>query len=310
MRVIFKKGRQRKLIENFKGSHSGKTWAEVASILGINPNALKEWRYETASLPSSIYRLIDKSGQNKKWIIEERPDSWGRSLGGKNSSGRLVKINMPGNSPRLSEFFGIILGDGNVYINEKYGAYQVRVACHPLLEREYAAYVSSVIVSLFGLKPVLRRRGRGLYVEVQNRELAFFLRQNLPGLKSGFIFPKWIFNDAGCLKSFVRGLTDTDGSIYRLSSKNPKTIRISFKNADESLSSAYSQALLKLGFHPSKLVYRNIFLTRKADTARYIKEIGFNNSKHTRNLLKIAPSSSGQIPELGNQHGKAKDTRL
>ena len=140
--------------------------------------------------------------------------------------------------------------------------------------------------SLFNLKTSLVKRGRGIYVCADSRELALFLIENLPGLKARFSYPPWIFNDDDCLKSFVRGLTDTDGSVYRLSNKNPNTLRIGFKNADKSLSSAYRKALLKLGFHPSKLIYRNIFLTRKEDIRIYLKEIGFHNTKHKERILK------------------------
>ncbi len=306
MRLIFKKGKQLEFLLHFKESQNAKNWTDLAKLLHVSPNALKEWRYETASLPSKIYSQIDPSGLYQHWIIEKRKNSWGQSLGGKNSlSGRNV-IKIPTDSPRLAEFFGIILGDGNVYVNKKYGAYQIRIACHPIQEREYASFISDLLKELFDLKPSLTRRGLGLYVCIDSRELADYLIQNLPGLKSSFSYPSWIINDSECLKSFVRGLIDTDGSIYRLSNKNPNTIRISFKNVDKSFLSAMHKALLKLGFHPSKLIYGNIFLTRKADTGRYLKEIGFNNTKHRKRLSEIAPSYSGQIPGQTDLNGETK----
>ena len=198
----------------------------------------------------------------------------------------------------LAEFFGIILGDGNVYVNEKHRAYQIRVACHPIQEREYARHISSLFETLFDLKVSQTNRGRGLYVSANSRELADYLLENLPGLKTRFHFPAWILQDPQSLRSFVRGLTDTDGSFFRLSNKDPGTIRIGFKNYEPSLSSAYRRALLKLGFHPSKRTRRNIFLTRKADTARYLKEIGSNNAKHRKRLSEIAPWSSGKDVRL------------
>ena len=308
MRLVFQKGKQRELIENYKRKHKSKNWAWIAKRLGASPNALKEWRYETVSLPAKVYSRIDGQRLYEKWITEKKENSWGQSLGGKNSPGRRNRITVPEQSPQLAEFFGIILGDGNVYVNEKYGAYQIRVACHPVQEKKYAAFISGLFESLFGLKTSLTKRGRGIYVCADSRDLAFFLLESLPGLQAGFFFPAWIFDDNECLKSFVRGLVDTDGSIYRLSNKNPETMRIGFKNADRSLSSAYRKALLKLGFHPSKLTYRNIFLTREGDVVTYLKEIGFHNTKHKERLLKIAPSSSGQI--CMPTRAETKDTRL
>jgi len=296
MRLIFRKGKQRELIERYKTLHKPHSWREIANSLGVSPNALKEWRYETVSLPSKVYSHLDSEQQYGEWIIERRNDAWGQEMGGRNSPGRLNVIKVPQPSPQLAEFFGIILGDGNVYVSKKHGVYQIRVACHPTQEKEYASFVSGLFESLFDLKPSLIRRGQGLYVCVDSHNLADFLLENLPGLKAKFSFPRWLFDDDKCLKAFVRGLNDTDGSVYRLSNKNPETIRIGFKNADKSISAAYKKALLKLGFHPSKLIQRNIFLTRKEDTRNYLKEIGFHNMKHRKRLLRIAPSSSGQIP--------------
>ncbi len=298
MRLIFKNGKQHELLQNYKESHKAKNWSDIAKILDVSPDALKEWRYETASLPSRIYSRIDRSRRYERWVMERRKDSWGQALGGRNSLEGRNSIKVPPDSPSLAEFFGIILGDGNVYVNKKYGAYQIRVACHPLQEREYAQFVSNLFRTLFGLKSSLTKRGRGLYVCVNSRELSTFLLNNLPGLKSRFTFQSWLLEDPKCLGSFVRGLTDTDGSVYRLSNKDPGTVRIGFKNTDRSLSCAYRKALLKLGFHPSKLIHRNVFLTRKEDTNRYLKEIGFHNTKHRERLLKIAPWSSGKDVRL------------
>lgn len=306
MRLIFKNGKQHELLQQYRKSHKAKNWSDVAKMLGVSPDALKEWRYETASLPSRIYSRLDRPRRYGRWIIEKRKDSWGQALGGRNSLEGRNLIKVPPYSPLLAEFFGIILGDGNVYVNKKYGAYQIRVACHPVHEEKYARFISNLFETLFGLKTSLLKRGSGLYVGADSRELAVFLLGNLPGLRARFSFPPWLLEDPQCLRSFVRGLTDTDGSVYRLSNKNPGTVRIGFKNTDRSLSSAYRKALLKLGFHPSRLIHGNVFLTRKEDTKRYLKEIGFNNTKHKERLLKIAPSYSGQIPVRGNPNEETK----
>ncbi len=299
MRLFFEKGRQRQLLEEYKLSQKAKYWSDVAKQLGVNEDALKEWRYETASLPSSHYSILDPSGRYKRWIIAQKDDQWGRSLGGQNSPGAVQPIQIPAPSPLLAEFFGIILGDGNVYLNEKHGVYQVRVASHPIDEQDYSQFVSEMFETLFGLTPQITRRGRARYVDCSSKKVTLYLIENLPGLQAPFVFPSWILYNPQNLRAFVRGLVDTDGSIYRLSNKDPQTIRISFSNTDDSLSAAYRQALLRLGFHPSKKIYRNVFLTRRADTQRYLKEIGFHNSKHSKRLLAIAPSSSS-----------VKDTRL
>lgn len=290
MRLIFKKGKQLEILEQYRKMQGEKCWSAVARRLEVSPNALKEWRYETVSLPLEIYSKVDPSKLYSEWIVEKRSDVWGQTLGAKISTGRKIRIKVPEKSERLAEFFGIILGDGNVYVNRKHKANQVRIACHPIHERDYALFVSGLFRDIFCINAALTKRKNALYVGINNRELVEFLLKELPGLQEEFVFPAWILEDEKCLRAFVRGLTDTDGSVYRLSRKDPHIIRIGFKNADKCLSSAYRDALIKLGFHPSILTHRNIFLTRKEDTKRYLKEIGSNNMKHKNRLLKmIAP---------------------
>lgn len=297
MRLFFKKGKQKRILEIYKKSNSFKSWTDVAINLNVNLNALKEWRYENASLPSQVYDIVDKDNAYKKWVIGELGDNWGRSLGGKNAPIKTHKITLPKRAAPLAELIGIIWGDGNIYINNKYGVHQIRIASHYLQEKEYSVFISKLIEKLFGIKPTIKQKGSCNYVCVDNKYLAHFLMREGIRKNSGvpFKIPVWIEQNTDFLKAFVRGLTDTDGSVYRLSKKDSATIRISFKNTNLELSLAYRKSLLALGYNPSKLIYGNVFLTKKSDTTKYLKEISFHNKKHLKRIKCIALSSSGQI---------------
>jgi intein/homing endonuclease len=88
--------------------------------------------------------------------------------------------------------------------------------------------------------------------------------------------PEWIFEKESYQKSFLRGFFDTDGSIYKLKFG----LQIAFCNKSIPLLDSTKKILLGLGYHPSKISAYKIYLTRKPDLYRYIREIGFGNKKH------------------------------
>ena len=210
------------------------------------------------------------------------------------SNGRLQRVNSLKHCKNLAELVGIILGDGSIYVKEEVGAYQIRIAFSLKDEKEYRNYVNSLSYEIFGIKPGIKRhRNSAYYVCINSKQAVQQLRGI--GLKEGnkkrnrSTIPDWVKKNKEYLKACTRGLIDTDGSIYRLSSKDPKTLRISFKNRNTRLLNDARLSLESLGFHPSKIIEYNIFLTRKEDTKKYLNEIGFNNSKHIKKLKKLAP---------------------
>lgn len=103
--------------------------------------------------------------------------------------------------------------------------------------------------------------------------------------------PKWIKKNRRFLRCCLRGLIDTDGSIYRLKPHWPNLIQISFKSNNKRLLRDVRSAFIFLKFHPSKVFGNRIVLTRQHEVSRYLKEIGTNNKK-------TAPSSSGQESKI------------
>ena len=101
--------------------------------------------------------------------------------------------------------------------------------------------------------------------------------------------PNSIKKNKKFLQACIRGLIDTDGSIFRLSNKDPNLKRISFKNNNQNLLNDVRCGLLRLGFNPSKVIYGDIFLTRKADIEKYMNEIGFGNYKNVKRFIELSP---------------------
>ena len=201
-----------------------------------------------------------------------------------------------------AEFIGIMLGDGNVFSceNEKANVHQVRIATGRKDEEEYAyETIIPLLRNISGIEPRVLIRKNVIYSCINSRKFVEELVRL--GFRKGnkimnrMRIPEWIFSKDRYIRACIRGLVDTDGSVYRLSNHDPHLGRISLKNFNPLLLEDFQKAMLRLGFHPSKIIHKNVFVTRKADLVKYYKEIGSNNPyKRARLALFIAPSSSGQ----------------
>ncbi|MBN1159801.1 MAG: hypothetical protein JXA43_01010 [Candidatus Diapherotrites archaeon] len=290
MRIKLEKGKQRKLIETHKDNNK-LTWKSMAKKLSVSEPALKEWRLENCLIPKEIFDLLNKNHGFDQFVMKVRDDKWGQSKGGKNSTGNTGKIKIPKKSEKLAELVGIILGDGNIHAfskGKKVRAYSIRIAGHAKNDRDYLTnHVFRLFKDLFDVQPRIykSKRSKAMYVNVYNKALVdYFLEM---GLKKGnkitsqVTIPKWILKDKKLIIACIRGLIDTDGSIYRMSRKDANLKRISFKNYNQALLKQARNCFIELGFHPSKIICGNYFtLSRQEEIKRYISMIEFNNSKH------------------------------
>ena len=298
MRIKLKKGKQKELINKVKNKNQY-TWKEFSKFLNVNAPSLVEWSREKNLLPLEIYKKLDLNKEYKKYIIELKKDGWGRCKGGLNSNGTLKEIKTPKKCKELAELIGIILGDGNIHSykkGKKIRVYSVRIAGHIEMDKKYhLKYIKPLFQELFDIKANinLHKRNNERFIVVYSRNLVEYF--NNLGLKSGDkiknknTFPEWIFKNNEFLKACLRGLIDTDGSVFRMSKKDPNLIRISFTNYNQTLLKDTRNGFIQLGFNPSKITHNNkIYLSRKQDIVRYINEIGFSNNKHIIRFQKFS----------------------
>lgn len=291
MRIRLLKGKQKELILEAKGK---KTWSQLSSQLQTHANYLSsDLKNQRVLLSERLYFDLCILAKKKfdEFIIEKLEDNWGRSKGGKNSPGSIVNIKIPLHNEMLAELIGAILGDGNISCYKRgssIGVYQVKVAGDYNLDKDYHVnYLKKIIAELFDIKctEILVPQGGARYLLASSKKLLDFLL--LQGLKAGdkiknqSTIPNWIFENKSYLKACVRGLIDTDGSIFRMSTKDPNLLRIGFTNHNFTLLNDARKAFSQLGFHPSKIICnRHFVLSRKEDITKYLKEIGFSNKKH------------------------------
>lgn len=196
------------------------------------------------------------------------------------------KIFVPAkHSAELAEFLGIMLGDGHI----------TRTQIMVTLEKDldYAYYVKKLMRELFRAKPKIFVSQKGYYTvyfgSCAISKSKWLLKQGMAYNKDRrqIKIPGWVFQEKNYLQAMIRGLVDTDGSIHRLKWGG----QISFCNASKPLLYGFRKALLILGFNPSKISGRNVYLTRKPDILRYIKSIGFKKIKTSNTFKKLVGGS-------------------
>lgn len=272
----------------------------MANDIRTSPIALKEWRLEKCLLPLGVFERLNQNYDFEKFIIEIKDENWGKSKGGQKSLGSLKEINKPKKSKELAELVGIILGDGNIHLfkrGKKIGTYALRICGHRNYDFDYLTnFVASLLQKLFHIKPkfFIPKSSNALLVNIYSKELAVFLSEI--GLKIGnkivnhSEIPPWVRENHIFLQACLRGLIDTDGSVFRMSKRDPNLIRIAFKSHNPILLRQVREAFMQLGYNPSNITNNNaIYLSRQDEVKRYIQAIGFSNSKHKKRLLKIAP---------------------
>ena len=217
-------------------------------------------------------------------------------------------------SAALAEIIGIVLGDGSIYLKER--TYQVRIAGNSENGREYlVSYVRRLFKSVFHVEARTKfvKNTKAMYLCIDLKHVALeLIRHGLfPGdrRKTDPHIPCWIFDNKEYLRSCIRGLIDTDGTVY------PKTLRhpsasIWFTTALPSLRDDFANAMRSLGFHLSKWVARSngrdnirydTCIGKSIEALTYFKEVGFSNPHYHQRFLKYLRDPDRSIMNAPNE---------
>ena len=303
MRLKFVEGKQKELINYFK-LEKGLTWNQLSDYLGLKYGKLRTYFYETSLISQNIYKKLDKNGRYTKFILERKNENWGKRKGGFNSSGgRTKKIKFPEDSEDLAEFYGIMLGDGNSYrINyynsrtDKRSTHTIKIVGDSRFDRKYfLEYVKPLIEKLFEItvrvgkfkpKENFVNSKNAMFLESHGKELIGFLERKgfKPGnkIKNKLGIPDWIKKNSAFLNVCLRGLYDTDGSIYKLTNQNSH--QICFTNVNKILLNDVRDSLLNGGINCSKISKKDIYITKKSELRKFLKQIGFSNDRHLKKV--------------------------
>jgi len=190
---------------------------------------------------------------------------------------------------KLAELVGIILGDGsiNIYKNHK----RLKITSHSE-DIEYAAYISSLFIELFNVKPIVkfRKKENTLDIFVFKREIIYYFL-NLGMKKSPkpnrAIIPEK-FLEKKLSKFILRGLFDTDGSVVITNNNGTTYPRLEIKISESPMQKQVIKLIKEYGFRFG--VYNvndhtvRIQMNGKEQLKKWTKEIGFSNQKHIKKI--------------------------
>lgn len=198
---------------------------------------------------------------------------------------RLAKpIREPQFSPALAEFLGIMLGDGCLC-----SAFQAALYFNTETDALYADFMSALGQQLFGIVPrrVTERGSRGGTLLFSSKRLVDYLIRLGFGrgdkVRNQAGVPAWISEDSSYRRDCLRGLMDTDGSIYlydhQVYGRTYVHMAPCFTNRSNPLLRFVSETLASNGYHPVTTGFR-VYLYRRIEVKRYFSDIGTHNAKH------------------------------
>jgi intein-encoded DNA endonuclease-like protein len=203
----------------------------------------------------------------------------------------------------LAELIGIHIGDGCISENDRYSEYYLGGDLTE--EKEYhdnwvgPLFNKKIMNPLFGKDVNYKEHPKvGIYgFHIFKKELVDFFKSF--GIKAGskmnMGIPRAILGNKKLLKRFIRGLFDTDGTIYFGKNYSAKNIihnnpTIQLSGVSERLIHDVYDSLKKMGLNPKfKKPYKgkrdknevySVRLYRIKDIIDFIEEIGFKNPKH------------------------------
>lgn len=300
---------------------------EVAARLGVHVRTVRDWRRGKYTIPSEKFLVLlelsgNRPGDNQVSIVSRWwHTSAAGNKGGKaymakyGSAGTLesrraggessyVKRKLHDNdiyarkpilrpefSTELAEFVGIMLGDGHV------DRYQITVALNSEVDQEYAGFVKSLIERLFGIRVnvSLRIKAKCVILTASSVELVEYLETI--GLIGGnkvtqqVAIPDWIMNDREYSLTCVRGLFDTDGSVFlerhQIHGAQYCYTRMAFVNMSVPLRNGVREILQESGIDARIYAERNVTIGRFTDIEKYFRIIGSSNPKHLRRFAQF-----------------------
>jgi len=191
----------------------------------------------------------------------------------------------------LAEIVGIYLGDGYIYENK--GKYQIGFVGSPKTDAELFKKLQKLIKKQWDKDVKFKIRERGLRMVFRLKQASDMLANELKlpfgkGKCEKIFIPQVILDNWNLLKYTIRGIMDTDGSVFV--SKKPgveKYPTMEITTTSIKLAEQLKDSLTKRGFRVGKIrisisklsnlpAYR-VALYGKENIRKWLKEIGFSN---------------------------------
>ncbi|MCX5696819.1 MAG: hypothetical protein NTU54_02405 [Candidatus Omnitrophica bacterium] len=195
----------------------------------------------------------------------------------------LKEIKKPSRSVELAKLIGIMLGDGGIR-----SKYQLTISFNYKTDWEFAEHVARLIKRLFAVEHKISKRKDSLGADIvisSASVIAFLLKQGLKAgnkVKNQVDIPAWIMSDVEFQKACLRGLVDTDGSLYchryKVNNKWYEYLKLDFTSCSKPLLRSAYEIFSNLGIKTS-LKGVHITVSAKAEVNKYLSIVGSSNTK-------------------------------
>tara|TARA_Y100000310_G_scaffold105258_1_gene103643 strand:- start:1554 stop:2396 length:843 start_codon:yes stop_codon:yes gene_type:complete len=266
--INFQKNEQISFMKCIKEKSQFK-WQDIANFLKISRGMVLFYHNGHSKIPVNNYNKLCALAQikpSKKDYIEI-----------KNKTEEIRNIKKISN--KLSELIGALAGDGHISGTN----YEVSISGHLYLD---ADYIKNNITYLFeklfnvNVKFKINKKQTNLRCVINSKRLVEYLIKEfkLPiGKKKGKLhIPIQIMNRNIFLKNYIKGLFDTDGSLYL---KRKGSLVVSIISRDPTFLNEVNEGLTKLGYNPS-VSGKNLYIYRQEQVRKFFKDIKPNNKKH------------------------------
>jgi len=189
------------------------------------------------------------------------------------------------------ELIGAIIGDGNIH--KKSPKYYVGVTGNIQTDKEYFGYLSGLIKKSWNKTPQIRNRWNAIRLRFYSKKIV----ERITGIfglpfNSGKCYkvkiPGIIASDWGLVRHTIRGIADTDGSVFTANKPgSPNYPSIEITTTSRFLACQLRNILNKQGFRVakiwgyksklSKFTAYKVPLNGRKNLEKWIKEIGFSN---------------------------------
>jgi len=189
-------------------------------------------------------------------------------------------------SGHLAYIIGVAIGDGNLS-NPTGRSVRLRISCNT----EYQEIIKEISSSLKIILPknkvsYIKRKCKCLDISSYSKNWEKWLGWKFdkgPKHKQNINIPEWIKIDPKYSKSCLKGLFQTDGSIYH----DRGYIMANFVTTIPKLADEIVEMIKRLGFRPKlytlsardKMRHRKYTIRISIDAANFIKAIGFRKDK-------------------------------
>jgi len=298
MRVLMSIDDQKRFVRAVKKKCNLK-WEDFGKLCGVKGKTAKvNYCFKGRTLPldgASQLSLISGIPLPPHKIL---PANWGQIQGGKAS--RNLSFENPPYSKELAELLGILMGDGCIFKSynkrRKRNEHFILVTGHSRELSYYQTTVRPLFMKIFGIRGyIYKRHGQNTIVFV-TRSMRIYEFLKLAGMPEGtknkseaFVIPAWVSANINFVKACVRGLTDTDGTVFK---SHGRWINIQYKFASKSLVQSLRDELMRMGYHPTKIetlkkfnqengktnICWQFYLSRRNEIRNFAREIGFSNT--------------------------------